>query len=78
MWTHANVWMKSVACLMLTLPVTGCMTGASLIAPSGNAICDDTRKIRTDHAAALAADGGPTSILTGQTLIAKVDAGCRS
>lgn len=56
---------------MLTLPVTGCVSGAS-----GEAICDGTEAARTEHAAALADDGGPLSLVTGAHLIGLVDAGC--
>ena len=58
-------------CLILTLLVSGCAT-----APSTSAICDGTVQSRTDHAAALAADGGPLSLVTGAFLIQQIDAGC--
>ena len=58
-------------CLTLTLLVSGCAT-----APSTSAICDGTVQSRTDHAAALAADGGPLSLVTGAFLIQQIDAGC--
>lgn len=58
-------------CLILTLPLSGCAT-----APSTSAICDGTVQSRTDHAAALAADGGPLSLVTGAFLIQQIDAGC--
>jgi hypothetical protein len=57
--------------MILTLPVAGCMN-----AVSDSAICQGTRQARTDHAAALVADGGPRSLVTGQALISRVDAGC--
>lgn len=56
---------------MLMLPVTGCVSGAS-----GEAICDATETTRTEHAAALANDGGPLSVVTGARLIQLIDAGC--
>lgn len=67
----ANGWTKWAACLMLMLPVTGCVSVAS-----GNAICDGTKAARTEHAAALADDGGPLSLVTGARLIRLIDAGC--
>lgn len=62
---------KLVACLTLTLLVTGCVSGAS-----DRAICDGTASARKDHAAALAADGGDLSVLTGANLISQIDAAC--
>jgi hypothetical protein len=56
---------------MLTLPVTGCVSVAS-----GDAICGATDAARTEHAAALAHDGGPLSLVTGARLIRLIDAGC--
>jgi hypothetical protein len=41
-----------------------------------SAICDATDAPRTAHAAALAADGGDKSVVTGQALIATLDATC--
>lgn len=51
---------------------TGCVN-----AVSSNAICDATSAIRTEHAAALAADGGDKSVVTGARLIAMIDGACR-
>ena len=56
---------------MLTLPVLGCGN-----AVSQTAICDGTKAARTDHAAALAQDGGDLSVVTGANLIRMIDAGC--
>ena len=67
----ANAWTRLLVCLTLTLPVTGCVN-----AVSGNAICAGTEQARTEHAAALASDGGPLSLVTGARLIRLVDAGC--
>lgn len=64
-------WTRWAACLTLTLPLISCAT-----APSTNAICDGTAQSRTSHAAALAADGGPRSLVTGALLIQQIDAGC--
>jgi len=44
---------------------------------SSQAICDGTSAIRTEHAAALAADGGDKSVVTGARLIAMIDGACR-
>ena len=52
--------------------VTGCVS-----AVSNNGICDGTAAIRTEHAAALAADGGDKSVVTGARLIAMIDGACR-
>ena len=52
--------------------VTGCVNVAS-----SGAICDGTKSARTDHAAALAQDGGDLSVVTGARLIQLIDAGCR-
>jgi hypothetical protein len=43
---------------------------------SGEAICGATDAARTEHAAALADDGGPLSLVTGARLIRLIDAGC--
>ncbi len=58
---------------MMTLAccVTGCASGVS-----EPAICDGTATARTEHAAALAADGGDLSVVTGARLIKLMDAGC--
>lgn len=53
--------------------LSGCMNAAST---SGPAICDGSHGLRTDHAAALAQDGGPLSMQTGAALIGTLDAGC--
>lgn len=58
-------------CLILMLPLNGC--GNAL---SDTAICDGTAQSRTAHAAALVADGGPKSMVTGALLIQQIDAGC--
>ena len=62
---------RLVLCLTLTLLVSGCAT-----APNTSAICDGTIQSRTTHAAALVADGGPLSLVTGALLIQQIDAGC--
>ncbi len=65
-------WMRLAACLTLTLLASGCAIGAN-----NSAICDGTAQSRTDHAAALAKDGGDLSVVTGARLIGLIDAGCR-
>lgn len=67
----AKEWMRLVACLMLTLPATGCG-----IAVNTDAVCAGTEAARTEHAAALADDGGDASVVTGARLIMLLDAGC--
>lgn len=57
---------------ILTLPVAGCMSAGSL-----DALCDGTEAARREHAAALADDGGPKSVVTGARLIRLTDAGCK-
>lgn len=59
--------------LMMTLP--GCWSGAERAVES-QPLCDGTEQERSDHAAALARDGGPESRRTGRVLIARIDAGC--
>lgn len=66
-----SAWMRLAACLMLTLPVSGCVSAVNT-----DAVCAGTEAARTDHAAALAHDGGPLSVITGAHLIRLVDAGC--
>lgn len=53
--------------------LTSCVTATP---NNADAICDGTRQARADHAAALVRDGGPLSLVTGQALISKIDAGC--
>lgn len=57
--------------MTLTLLLSGCAAGLK-----DSAICDGTAQSRTAHAAALAADGGPRSLVTGALLIQQIDAGC--
>lgn len=58
----------------MTIPLfcaTGCVS-----AVSERALCDGTAQARSEHAAALAADGGDLSVTTGARLIKMMDAGC--
>ena len=71
MLTQPNGWMRWATCLTLTLLVSGCAN-----VPNNAAICDGTAQSRTAHAAALVADGGAQSMVTGATLIRQIDAGC--
>jgi len=43
---------------------------------SSEAICDGTEALRRVHAQALVEDGGDQSVVSGQALIATLDAGC--
>ena len=71
MLTLPNGWMRWATCLTLTLLASGCAN-----APNDSAICNGTAQSRTAHAAALVADGGPQSLVTGAFLIQQIDAGC--
>ena len=57
--------------MMLALSVSSCG-----FAVNQAAICDGSARLRTDHAAALAQDGGNRSVVTGAALIRALDAGC--
>lgn len=63
--------MQKLAMMILPFCVTGCVNAASQAA-----ICDGTAQARTEHAAALAKDGGDLSVVTGARLIRLLDAGC--
>ena len=56
--------------IALTLLLSGCVTA------SQPALCSATANDRDALAASLAADGGPRSLVAGQRLISKLDAGC--
>ena len=58
--------------MILLFFVSGCVNVANT-----NAICDGTAAILTEHAAALAYDGGDKSVVTGARLINSIDAACR-
>lgn len=57
------------------LTVSGCLA-AGIPPASSPPLCAGTADLRTEHAAVLAADGGPRSIITGRRLIEALDAGC--
>lgn len=63
--------MRMLWAMTLMLPVAGCVS-----AVSGGAVCEATAADTTAHAEALAADGGAASVVTGQRLIARLDAAC--
>ena len=58
--------------VILTLLASGCGSVGSL-----EASCRGTADARSAHAAALVADGGPLSLVTGANLIAQIDAACK-
>lgn len=59
--------------MILILPGAGC-SPATLT--DGSALCDGTRVARADHAAALARSPDGAAMVTGQRLIARIDAAC--
>ena len=59
--------------LLLLMPLMLC---SACVSASQPALCSATANDRDALASALAADGGPRSLVAGQHLIAKVDAGC--
>lgn len=62
-----QTWVKVIPILI----VSGCSIGVD-----DSTLCSRTDAQRTQHAAALADDGGPRSVTTGRALIATLDAGC--
>ena len=63
--------MRTLFPMMLMIFVSGCA-----IAPSSDAICDATQRLRDAHTEALLDDGGDQSVITGAALIGALDAGC--
>jgi hypothetical protein len=59
--------------MILAVLSGGCVNATGT---SGDALCAATRADRADLAAALVEDGGDRSIVAGQKLIARLDAGC--
>lgn len=57
--------------LLLMMPLSGCAIGVA-----DSVICQRTAAPSDAHTAALIEDGGPKSLVTGQNLIAILDAGC--
>jgi len=62
--------------LRLTSATLMLLASGCTIAVSNSALCDGTAAARTEHAAALAVDGGDASVVTGARLIMMLDAGC--
>jgi len=62
---------------IFTIAMALSTVSACSVPVSSQAICDGTSTIRTEHAAALAADGGDKSVVTGARLIAMIDGACR-
>mgnify|MGYP001198557575 CR=1 FL=1 len=60
---------------MSMLIVSGCVSGSAPLVES-RPLCEETADLRSNHAGALAEDGGPRSVSTGRALIATIDAGC--
>lgn len=65
--------MRMLVLGMLGMILTGCSAALPVESPP---LCEGTADLRTQHAAALAEDGGPASRSTGRALIATMDAGC--
>ena len=63
---------QTVLAMILLSSVSGCVNVVSQ-----KAICDGTANVRTEHANALALDGGDKSVVTGVKLIASIDAACK-
>ena len=53
-------------------------TGCASVGVSESALCAGLERPTSEHAAALAGDGGPRSVVTGTRLIRMLDAGCGS
>lgn len=51
-------------------------TGCTSVGVSDSALCAGLSAPATEHAAALAEDAGPHSVVTGARLIRLIDAGC--
>lgn len=58
--------------LLVTLSLAAC-----LASPEPSGVCAGLEPLERDHAAALLADGGDQSVVTGNRLIASIDAACR-
>ena len=64
--------MKRLLLLTPLMLVASCATAPT----SGDAVCSIWKEGAARHAAALVDDGGDRSVLTGQNLIARMDAAC--
>lgn len=66
---------RRILMLLVTLSLTAC---GGLSAPDGRSgVCAGLRPLSDAHAAALLEDGGDRSVVTGERLLAGVEAGCR-
>jgi uncharacterized protein YceK len=63
---------QTILVMILLFSVSGCVNVVSQ-----RAVCDGTAIVRTEHANALALDGGDKSVVTGAKLIASIDAACK-
>lgn len=61
--------------LMLMMLASGCVTAP---ATSGDALCNNTRTARADHAQALAVTPDDAVAVTGARLVGLIDAGCKA
>ncbi len=62
--------------LWASLALMGLGAGCTTVGTSGEALCEGTARLRTDHAAALV-EAPDRAVVTGARLIAAIDAGCR-
>lgn len=74
--------MRTLPRLLAMLSLAACTIAGSGAGPgagpavSGSALCDALLPLADAHAAALLADGGDRSVVTGAELLAGLDAGC--
>lgn len=70
--------MRPAITLTLMLLVTGCviLRPEERPSPGGEAVCSGLEQPARNHAAALASDGGPSSVQTGANLIRGLAAAC--
>ena len=63
--------------LLVTLSLAACAApGGAPGAGGAEALCDGLEPLARRHAAALVADGGDRSVVSGAELLAGLDAGC--
>lgn len=63
--------------LTLMLLATGCAISPQVTpSPGGDALCGGLEQPARAHAAALASDGGPSSIVTGAAVLRSLAAAC--
>ena len=63
--------LRPILTLLALLCVTGC-----LASPEPSGLCAGLQPVEDAHAQALLADGGDRSVVTGNRLLAAIDAGC--